>query len=53
MSNNKEIPHWKFFTQESWETLKATGMLWEFFPEATGNFKEDIKNKIIYAKVEA
>jgi len=47
-----EIPQWKFHTKESWDQLKATGMLWEFHPEASGIFEEDIKNEIIYEKID-
>lgn len=28
-------------TEQEFETLKKSGFLWEFFPEATGNYKED------------
>jgi hypothetical protein len=28
-------------TEHEFNTLKEMGYLWEFFPEATGNYKED------------
>ncbi len=51
MSSN-ETSQWKFHTIESWGELKASGMLWEFFPDASGIFEEDIKNEIIYEKID-
>jgi len=30
-------------TKEEYESLKASGMMWEFHPEATGNYEEDVE----------
>jgi hypothetical protein len=46
-----ENPNWRIQTEESWADLKASGMLWEFFPEASGIYEEDIKNEIIFEKI--
>lgn len=30
-------------SEEDYQKLKNTGMLWEFYPDATGNYKQDCK----------
>lgn len=37
-TRNKELTD---LTEREFRTLKKMGFLWEFFPEATGNYKED------------
>jgi hypothetical protein len=32
----------KTFTLEEYKVLMETGMFWEFYPEATGNYREDV-----------
>lgn len=31
------------FTIQEYANLKNTGLLWELFPEATGNFLDDVE----------
>ena len=31
------------FTEEEYEKLKASGMFWEIYPDATGNYASDTK----------
>ena len=32
-------------TEEEFNKLKQSGMLWEFYPDSTDNYKETMKNK--------
>lgn len=33
----------KEMTKEHYDNLKKSGMFWELFPKATGNYEEDCK----------
>lgn len=37
-------------SREEYEALKDCGMLWEFFPEATGTYTRDLVTKVKYFK---
>jgi hypothetical protein len=32
----------KYFTVKEYKSLKKTGIFWELYPEATGNYIEDV-----------
>ena len=38
-------PKLEELTEEEYKILLSLGMLWEFYPEATGNYLEDKKRK--------
>ena len=37
-----EYPFWLPVTEKAYNNVKASGMMWEYFPEFIGNFEEDI-----------
>lgn len=39
-TSEKPLTH----TREQYEKLKASGMMWEIFPNFTGNYEEDVLN---------
>jgi hypothetical protein len=38
-------------TKENYERLRDIGLLWEFYPEASGYYEEDIENGIITLEI--